>query len=68
MSRAFESELIEALEADGDIHLLAPEYVSWDVGDDDIVLDGRFTIKELRAIIKRVEAERERESKPPRLD
>ena len=39
----------ESIDPTGDLYDLG-RYMSWEIGDDNIVLDGRFTVKELQAI------------------
>ena len=45
----------EAIQPDGGLHWLAG-YVSWNVGDRKVTIDGDFTPDELRAIANHVES------------
>ena len=41
--------------ADGTLYSLSG-YISWDVGDDEVSLDGEFTVQDLEFIINHIKA------------
>lgn len=44
----------KAVQEDGSLDALSPNYIHWKVGDVQITLDGIFTVKELEAIIAHI--------------
>lgn len=61
-SSGVQSDLIEALKNADRLHLLTPQYVNWEVGDDGVTLDGYFSIEELEALVGHIKRINKRES------
>lgn len=50
------------IKQDGSLYSRSSHYVSWNIGDEEIVLDGRFTVEDLVFLLSHIDKE------PPRVD
>ena len=46
----------KAIQPDGSLRITGSGYISWDAGDDEISLDGHYTVEQLEFIVAHVKS------------